>query len=67
MVADLEQDTEIFGIGLAMLTSGVASMTFAFINSNRYSKYLRQSAVQPEVSFDYRGSKGIKLGFRVEF
>ena len=67
MGADPEQDTQIFGFGLSMLTSGVASMTFALINSNRYSKHMRQSAVKPELSFDLRGSRGLRLGLRMEF
>jgi hypothetical protein len=66
-VAEPDNDPEIFGLGAAMTATGLASIAFAFINSNQVSKHRRQASVNPDISLNLRDDRAIQIGISVEF
>ena len=62
-----KEDTEYFALGGLMVASGIAAITFAFINSDRVSNSLRESSVTPELSFNLRGGQVFRLGIGLDF
>ena len=65
--ADPEDDTKYFALGGLMVASGLAAITFAFINSDRVSNSLRETSVKSDISFNLRGGQVLRLGIGLDF
>jgi len=67
LAAHPESDTKYIGLGVAMIVSGLTSITFALININKVFNHPGKTPVKPDVSLNLRGGRVFRMGVSVEF